>query len=159
MVVYMIKISLNFFDKHRILLIFLLIFIFFGMFLGIKSLLFINHNFKALECKQELNAEKCYYENTLIFVNPAESKKKFFEEYYLEITNLKKNYELPEFNMHTAYFYEVASLLDYNMAEGKEEVYNFFKTFSDTYNLKDFYQKNIVFYDLFYPDRISINLG
>lgn len=155
----MIKKVLSFLDEHRVLLAILLIFITFGAFLGIKSLIFLNHNFVSLECSQEKLGDKCYHDEDIIFVDPDKSKNEFFLEHDQEITNLQEEYELPEFSMFTAYFYEVASELDFKMSDGREEIYNFFKVFCDTYNLEEFYLKNIVFYDLFYPNRISINLN
>lgn len=154
----MIKKVCNFLNNHRIFLTLLLIFVTFGVFLGIKSLIFINHNFVKLECSKNLGQDTCYYGDNLIFINPDKSKQSFFESHIVEINDLKEEYELSDFNMFTAYFYKVASELDFKMSDGKEEVYTFFKIFSDTYNLEDFYLKNIVFYDLFYPNRISINL-
>lgn len=149
---------INFWDNHRIILVLSILLIVAILFLGIKSLIFINYKFEKLECDSNIGEDKCYVGERVVLVNPMKSKKDFWENHEEEIDQLRLEYELPDFSMHTAYFYEIAALLDWKLADGKEEIYDFFKVFCDTFSLEDFYQKNIVFYDIFYPERINLKL-
>lgn len=148
------KTIIKFLDNHRLILVLLILFIISSLFLGINSLMFLNHNFKPLECTSNEDENYCYNNELKIFKNPTSSQKEFFETKKEEIAKLKNDYDLPEFNYYSAYYYEEASRLEV-INTGNEELFNFFNVFSNTYNLKKFYQKNNLYFDIFYKYKID----
>ena len=98
---------------------------------------------------------------SLLFVVPIyftfkqfKSINKVFKEYEGEIKELVKEYDLPEFNFYTAYYYELASNFDYQKNKRNETLNKYFKIYSNTYNLEKFYKKNNLFFRIFYPYKI-----
>lgn len=145
---------INFLDRHRLILVLLILLLISFLFLGINSLLFLYHNFKPLECDKKIEDNYCYHENIKIFVEPEEEKNNFFKNNSKEIKILKETYNLPDFSYHTAYFYSLASELEYNMNEENNKLYDFFATYKNTYDLEKFYKKNIFYYEIFYDYKI-----
>lgn len=152
-----IKKVLNFLDRHRFILIILTIFLIASLFLGINSILFLNHNFKKFNCTQELDETYCYHNDIQIYKDPEKEKKNIFKEKKAEIKKLKEKYKLPEFNFYTSYFYEVTSLLNYNETGENEDLLVFFKNYNTSYNISNFYQENTFYYDLYYHYKINLN--
>ncbi len=150
----MIKSIINFFDQHRILLVISILFFIVIIFIGINSYLFFHHQFSPLTCTQSIDDEYCYYEDTIIFKNPENSKNAFFKQYNTEILELQETYNLAEFNFYTAYYYLVASRLNTQVTGEDEILENFFQEYTDTYNIEAFYFKNIFYFELFYPYKI-----
>jgi len=145
---------INFLDKHRFILVLLILLLISIIFIGINSIIFLNHKFQKLECTSELDEIYCYHESFQIYINPEDEKKKIFEEKELEIKNIKEKYNLPEFNFYTSYYYEVASLLNYTETNENEDLLVFFKNYNSSYEISDFYKKNTIYYDLFYHYKI-----
>lgn len=83
-------------------------------------------------------------------------RQQFFLENENKIAKLKENYNLPEWNQHTSYYYEIVALLDSSNQENNE-LYNFFYIYNNTYEIGDFYQKNNFYYDIFYHYKINLN--
>ena len=79
----------------------------------------------------------------------------FFENYQKEIAEFVSNHNLPEFNFYTAYYYNETASLDFITTSENEELYTFFNTFVNTYNLKKFYQKYNFYYDIFYHYKMN----
>lgn len=150
---------IKFLDKHRFILIILILILITVIFLSIKSFFFLNKQFKPLECLKNLDNNSCKYKNIEIFKNPEKSKKEFLKEYSKSIADLQAKYKLPNLNFYTSYFYEVAANLEYNMTMDSvlKEVYLFFQTYNNTYKLKEFYQENPIYYNIFYPYKLPIN--
>ena len=141
-------------DKHRLILTLLILLIISIIFILVSLLLFLNHDFEAYECTKNKDEEICLYKSLEIFKNPIESKDKFFLEYQDEIKSLVKEYNLPEFNFYTAYYYELASNFDYQKNKRNETLNRYFKIYSNTYNLEKFYKRNNHFFSIFYPYKI-----
>lgn len=150
----MIKKVINFFDHHRILLVILILFILSISFMGIQSYLFLHHHFEALSCTKKKDETYCYHDDIQIFINPKETKETFFKENEEKIKELRTKYKLPKFNFYTAYYYEVASLMNYNETGENEDLLIFFKNYNRSYNLANFYQENVIYYELFYRYKI-----
>lgn len=153
----MIKKVISFFDRHRFILILTILFVIASIFLLINSLIFLNYEFKALECTKKIDDTYCYHNDTKILVDASESLKEFFNTYEEELNNLKKNFELPEFNYYTAYYYEKVALVNYEKNSEGEELYNFLQTYNRTYNIEAHYQKNNFYYEIFKPYKIPLN--
>jgi len=147
---------INFLDKHRLILVILILTIISWLFIGINSLIFLNHNFKKLNCTKDLDATYCYNNDFQIYINPEVEKEKIFKEKTAEIKKLKVKYELPEFNYYTSYFYEVTSLLNYNETGENEDLLVFFKNYNNSYNISNFYKANTFYYDIFYHYKINL---
>lgn len=147
----------NFLDKHRLLLVLIILLFISLIFFSIKVYQFKTIDFKKLECTKDAHDNYCFNKETLIFVNPENAKNKFFKENKKQIEELKKNYKLPDFNFYTAYYYEVTSLLDYKNSGENKYIYDFFKILSNTYSLEEIYKKNTFYYEIFYPYKISLN--
>ena len=62
----MIKKVVNFFDSHRLFLVLLILLVVVILFLSINSYLFLHHEFKALDCTEEIDEEYCYHNDTKI---------------------------------------------------------------------------------------------
>lgn len=153
----MIKKIINFFDRHRLILVLTILFIIAFIFLLINSLIFLNYKFKPLECTKEIDETYCCHNDIKIFADASTSKKKFFKTHEKEINNLKEIYELPEFNYYTSYYYEKVALVNYEKNDEGEELYNFFLMYNKTYNLEAYYQKNNFYYEIFKPYKIPLN--
>ena len=147
----MLKKIISFFDRHRIILVIFILLIVTTTFIGIHSIIFLQHNFTALNCTKDSDEVYCYHDNIKILKDPVSYTEKFFKNNKSEINKLKKNYKLAEFNFYTAYYYEVASSI-YN----NEELYEFFKAYSNTYNLEEFYIKNNLYFELFYNYKLPV---
>ena len=147
------KIS-NFFDKHRIILGIFIILIIFLIFLGTNLYIFFNYNFKKLECTSNIDEYVCLSDNIEILVNPDKTKKEIFKEYENSIKDLQDTYDLPDFDLYTAYYYTLASNIDYNLNNRNMTLNNFFNQYSNTYNLEEFYKDNNLFYDVFLPVKL-----
>ncbi len=150
----MMKKVIKFFDHHRLLLVLLILLFIVLLFLTINSYLFLHYDFNALNCTKEIDEEYCYYKEKKIFVNPEQSKKAFFYKQADIIEELQKNYHLDDFNFYTAYYYFVASKLQYEINGEYKILQDFFKTYVDTYNLEDFYINNNFYFNLFYRYKI-----
>ncbi len=153
----MVKNTVDFLDKHRLILIIIILAFIVLIFISIKSFMFLHHEFRPLKCTSNNDLNTCYHNADLIFFNPDEALKSFLGNKKEEIKNLKEKYRLPEFNFYTAYYYEIASEADFKLKNGEEELYIFFKQFNNTYNLKEFYLENTFYFNIFYYFRISIN--
>ena len=151
----MIKKVINFLDHHRLVLIIGILLLIVILYFGINTILFFHHDFVSLSCTSDLDEEYCYHEDTIIFVNPEESKKNFFLKYDDEIEMLKEEYNLDEFNFYTAYYYLVAARLNYDTKEEYKILKNFFEIYANTYDLESFYIQNNFYFNLFYPYKIS----
>lgn len=145
----------NFFDEHRVVLIFLILILIVIIFLSINSYLFFHHEFESLTCTEEIDDEYCYHNDIKIFVNPEKSKEDFFTRYDDEIEKLIDDYHLDEFDFYTAYYYLVASRLNYDINSEYKILQDFFETYVNTYNLEEFYMENNFYFNLFYPYKIS----
>ena len=117
----------NFFDEHRVVLIFLILILIVIIFLSINSYLFFHHEFESLTCTEEIDDEYCYHNDIKIFVNPEKSKEDFFTRYDDEIEKLIDDYHLDEFDFYTAYYYLVASRLNYDINSEYKILQDFLK--------------------------------
>lgn len=99
----------------------------------------------------------CYNKETKIYRYPEEIKKVIFTEKKDDIKALKEKYKLPDFNFYTSYYYEVASLLNYNETEENKDLLEFFTNYNTSYNLSEFYKENVLYYNLFYRYKINLN--
>ena len=151
----MIKKVINFFNRHRLVLILGILLVIVVVFLGVNTFLFFHHDFAALSCTSDLDEETCYHEDIVIFINPEESKENFFLKYDDEIEMLKEDYNLDEFNFYTAYYYLVAARLNYDTKEEYKILTTFFEKYANTYNLEEFYMEINFYFNLFYADKIS----
>ena len=145
----------NFFDEHRVVLIFLILILIVIIFLSINSNLFFHHEFESLTCTKEIDDEYCYHNDIKIFVNPEKSKEDFFTRYDDEIEKLIEEYHLDEFDFYTAYYYLVASRLNYDINSEYKILQDFFETYVNTYNLEEFYMENNFYFNLFYRYKIN----
>ena len=123
------------------------------MFLSIKSIIFLNHDFKELKCTKKIDKTYCYYNDIKIYKNAEKERINFFEENKEKINYLIKEYKLPEFNKYTSYYYEVVSLIDIDLNQN-EDLYNFFEIYNNSYNIEEFYMKNNLYFEIFYPYKI-----
>lgn len=146
---------INTLDKHRILLILLILLVFVFLFVGIRSYIFFHHSFKKLECTSEIDDIYCMNGDNKIYKDPKAYQEQFFKEKESELRELKNSYQLPEFTIYTAYYYETASLIDYKFNSKNKDLYSFLKTYDDTYQLENFYKKNSFFYDIYYPYHLK----
>ena len=147
----MIKKALKFLDNHRIILILLILIIISIIFISFNIYAFFNYKFIKLECTKNINEELCYNNNTIILINPDNKKEKIFKEYKNNLKSLKETYKLPEFNLYTAYYYTLASNVDYKMNKRNKTLNDFLNNYSNTYNLEKFYKKNNLYYRIFLP--------
>lgn len=146
----------KFLDNHRFILILLILLFISCLFLSIKSVIFLNHKFKSYRCTESLDETYCYHEGIQIYINPEKEKKNIFKEKKSAIESLQKKYALPEFNYYTSYFYEVASLLNFNETGENEELLVFFKNYNTSYNIGNFYKENTIYYDIFYHYKLNL---
>lgn len=151
----MIKRVINFFDCHRFVLVLLILLLFSLCFFGIKTFLFFHHDFKSFPCTEKRDNTTCIYQDKVIFVNPEESKEHFFKEKKEEIKKLIKDYHLPAFQFYTSYYYEIASLVNYNETSKGEDLLEFFKVYNNSYDITNYYKENVLFYNLFLPYKIA----
>ena len=84
---------IKFLDNHRLILILLILLVVSITFISIKSVIFLNHNFKKLECTNKKDEVYCYHDEKEIYINPEKEKEKIFQEKKVEINNLKKKYK------------------------------------------------------------------
>ena len=147
------KIS-NFLDKHRLILVLLILFMVVLIFIGVNLLIFFNYHFEALDCEKEINDEVCLVNNLEILKNPEETKKEIFLEYKNSIDSLKEEYNLPEFDFYTAYYYKLASNLDYSKNKRNMTLNDFFNRYCNSYSLDTFYKNNNIFYQIFLPYKL-----
>ncbi len=145
---------INFLDNHRLILVLLILLIISILFLSINSIIFLNHKFTALECTKDIDKEYCFHNDIKIFKDPNKIKENFFKENKKDIETLKKKYNLPDFNNYTAFYYNLAASIAYNMDKDNEKLLDFFSIYSNTYNLNEFYEKNNLYYDIFYHYKI-----
>ncbi|MDE5539103.1 MAG: hypothetical protein K2J20_01280 [Bacilli bacterium] len=153
----MIRNVISFLDRHRVALVLIILFLISIIFLGVKSYLFLHHEFQNLECTSETFGYYCEHDDIQILANPIDDTKTFFEENKEEIKALNDKYSLPEFNFYTAYFYQIASEADYKIHDGSRDIYTFLESYCNTYDLKNYYIKNNFYFDIFYYFRININ--
>lgn len=145
---------INFLDNHRVILVLLIIIIVVILFITIKSIMFLNHDFKSFKCSEEVE-DVCYFNGLEILKNPEEEKDSFFMEHENEINKLKEKYSLPTFNHYTAYYYYETSSLDYILNSESEVLLQFFRKYCNTYNIEKYYQENVLFYNLYYHYKIK----
>lgn len=148
---------IKFLDNHRFVLIILVLLLISISFLSIKSIFFLNHKFQNLACTNDIDEMYCYNKETKIYRYPEEIKKVIFTEKKDDIKALKEKYKLPDFNFYTSYYYEVASLLNYNETEENKDLLDFFTYYNTSYNLSEFYKENVLYYNLFYRYKINLN--
>lgn len=146
---------IKFLDKHRLVLIVLILLFVSFVFLGINSIIFLNHKFEPLVCTKDLDEIYCYNNDLKIFKDPEKSREKFFLDNEAKVNEFISNHKLPEFNIYTAYYFNEASSLDYLTTGENEEFYNFFNTYINSYNLKNFYRKYNFYYDIFYYYKMN----
>ena len=147
---------INFFDKHRLILILFILLIISLVFTLTKLYVFKNYNFSPFKCTSKIDDNTCLYKNTPILVNPNKTKEEIFKEYAFYIDKLKQDYQLPDFNYYTAYYYAEASNIDYNITSRNKTLNTFFNNYVNSYNLKKFYQNNSLFYEIFYPYKLNL---
>ena len=145
---------INFLNKHRFLLVISILFLIVICFIIIKLIIFKTYHFKPYTCTSMVDENTCLYNNITILKEPTKYKDKIFKEYENYINDLITEYNLPEFNNYTAYLYLLASNYDYSLTNRNETLNMFFNYYVNTYNLKEFYQKNTLFYDIFYPFKL-----
>ncbi len=150
----MIRKVVSFFDRHRFILSLFIMLIVSMIFIMVSLFMFFKHDFEAFKCSKDIDKEVCIYKNKEIYSNPDKSINKVFKEYEGEIKELVKEYNLPEFDFYTAYYYELASNFDYQKNKRNETLNKYFKIYSNTYNLEKFYKKNNLFFRIFYPYKI-----
>lgn len=150
----MIKKVVKFFDSHRIILVLLTLLILSILFISLKVIIFLNHNFKPLLCTNNIDSVYCYHNEMKIFKEPEDTQKEFFKENKDSINDLIKKYNLPDFNKYTSYYYEVVAMLNYDLTGTNKNLYEFFETYNNTYNIKNFYKTNNFYYEIFYPYKI-----
>ena len=151
----MIKKVINFLDNHRLILALTMLLFLTLIFLLVAIFIFFHYNFKPLDCTKDIDDNLCFHDNIEILKEPDSYKNNIFKEYSSEINSLIKNYNLPEFNKYTAYYYKEVANLDYNKYKRNETLALFFTHYSNTYNLDNFYQTNNLFYEIFYPYKID----
>ena len=144
----------NFLDKHRLILVLVILFLFSLIFIGTSLGLFFTHNFDNLKCEKNVDDNICLNNNLEILKKPEEVKKEIFLEYKNSIESLKEEYNLPKFNYYTAYYYTLASNLDYSKNKRNMTLNEFFNLYSNTYNLETFYKNNNLFYQIFFPYKL-----
>lgn len=108
-----------------------------------------------LNCTEGIDEEYCYSKEKKIFVDPKKSKKEFFVKYEEEIKELKKNYNLDTFEFYTAYYYQVASDLNYEITGENKELKDFFEIYANTYDLENYYLNNSLYFRWFYRYKIN----
>lgn len=145
---------ISFLDKHRFILVLLILFVISTTFIGINSFSFLHHKFNNLICTKELDEIYCYNKDMQIFKNPVQEMNRTLEEKKEKVEKFKKKYKLPDFNFYTAYYYEVASLFNFNETGEDEDLLSFFKYYNNSYNIREFYKKNTFYYGIFYPYKI-----
>ena len=149
----MTKKIVKYLDNHRLLLILLILLIISVVFISIRSVMFFHHNFEVLTCK-EIEEETCNYKDKMIYKDPEKKKEEFFKNNSKNINQLVRKYDLPKYSIYTSYYYEIAALINFNETEEQEELYLFFHQYNNSYQLKEFYEKNIIYYNLFYHYKI-----
>ena len=80
----------SFLDKHRVLLVFLILALVVIIYLGVNSYLFFHHDFLKLECTEEIDEEYCYHDDIEILKDPEKSKEAFFLQYEDLILDLRE---------------------------------------------------------------------
>lgn len=145
----------SFLDKHRVLLVFLILALVVIVYLGVNSYLFFHHDFLKLECTEEIDEEYCYHDDIEILKDPEKSKEAFFLQYEDLILDLREEYHLADFNYYTAYYYFVAARLNYQITGSEEILQDFFQNYVNTYQLEDFYLENNFYFNLFYRYKIN----
>ena len=76
----MIKKVIKFLDKHRLILIIIILIFISIMFLSVKSILFLNHNFNNMNCTKNIDETYCYHNEVKVFKNAEEAQITFFKE-------------------------------------------------------------------------------
>lgn len=150
----MIQKIINFLNTHRLILVILILMIISIFFLTIKSVIFLNHKFNAFDCTADLDETYCFHNDIQILIEPERIKEKIFIEKAKEIKELQKDYKLPKFSKYTSYYYEVASLMYFKETGEYEELVTFFKNYNRSYDIVNFYKKNVIYFDLFYHYKI-----
>ena len=151
----MIKKVINFLDNHRLVLIIIIILFISLIFLTYKSYNFLNYNFKSLRCTQDIDDIYCFNNDIKIFKEPKKYKEEYFKSNSKIIKTLQENYNLPEYNNYTSYYYEITSLIDYEMNRNNKELYEFFHIYNNTYNIEKFYIENNLYFQIFYKYKIA----
>lgn len=152
----MIQKVVKFLDKHRLLLVLIILAVVVIVFLGVNILCFKFHQFKPRLCTENIDGVYCFSKGAKVFVKPEAIKKTFFKENKELIKDLVQRFELPEFNNYTAYYYKVTSEIYAGMT-GDDKLYEFFNTYSVTYDLYHFYIDYSIYFDMFYPFKIKID--
>lgn len=150
----MIQKIINFLNNHRLILVILILTLISLTFLTIKSIVFLHHKFNSFNCTQELDETHCFHNDIQILIEPEKTKEKVFKEKSKEIKELQQNYKLPKFSKYTSYYYEVASLMYFKETGEYEELVTFFKNYNRSYDIVNFYKKNVIYFDLFYHYKI-----
>lgn len=88
-------------------------------------------------------------------MDPKKSKEKIFNNYKDEIKELQENLNLDDFGFYTAYYYQVASDLNYEIKKENKELKDFFEIYANTYDLENYYLENSIYFKWFY--RYTIN--
>ena len=151
----MIKKVIKFFDHHRVILVLTILFVISALFIGINSYFFFHHDFIPSSCTSDHDEEYCYHEDTLILKDPEKKKEEIFEEYREEIEKLQEDYHLEDFSFYTAYYYEVASKINYEITGKDEELQKFFLDYANTYNLHQFFIDYNFYFNLYYHYKIN----
>ena len=146
---------IDFLDKHRFLLILVILLFVCLVFFSFKSFKFLSYNFVPLKCEKNIDENYCFNNKKIILKNASREKSKFFKNNKKRINKIVKKYELPKFSVYTAYYYEVAALVNYNYTGRDKDILKFFEAYSNTYDLYNFYKNNIVLYDIYYPYKIK----
>lgn len=144
---------INYLDNHRLILVILILLVISIIFFSYKSYSFLHHEFKSLDCEDKIDDIYCKNNGLIILIEPEEEKNKIFKDYKKEIEKLKKDYNLKDFSFYTVYQYKVASEFNYYNG-GKEELYNFFTYYINTYNIEEFYHKNEFYFEIFYNYKL-----
>lgn len=144
----------KFFDKHRFILVVVCILLVVIIFFGVNCYLFFHKNFLEYKCSTSIDDNYCYYGDVKILKDPLGYKDKIFLEYENTLEEFIKKYNLPEFNMYTAYYYSLAGKMEYNITHANESLFVFFESYVNTYDLLEFYKKYNFYFEIFYPYKI-----
>ncbi len=147
------KIS-NFLDKHRLILVLSVLLLISLIFILVNLYIFFHYKFEALECPVNTKEETCINKDITILKEPEKKREEIFKEYEDNILELKEEYNLPDFNFYTAYYYTLASNIDYTKNERNITLNQFFNDYSNTYKLDEFYKNNNLFYQIFLPYKV-----
>lgn len=144
----------NFLLNHRLFLVLFILILISILFITLNLTLFFHHKFTALTCDTKKDEEICLNNKTEILSNPTKTLDNLFKEYAKEIKTLQDEYKLPEFNFYTAYYYLEASNYDLNKNNRNATLNTYLNLYINTYNLKEFYEQNNIYFSIFYPYKL-----